>query len=173
MTIREAINLVTVTAAQNLHAYAVSLISARYTGKGGRLWTEFLRLYLSGREEKADAYYVYPGTQQILSWAVTIHRKRGTEQGIIEDTRRICNNPNATVTYFDKTKCGWILGLTSPGFLNATTYNPNKSPVFLGITNMVHVECQNSGNRSNTEVESIVRREFIPIRYNLRVFLTK
>jgi hypothetical protein len=168
------------------------LTSARQTGIGGLLWTDFWRIFLSKREEKSDYNFKalsdavdanlfgeYDSSKlsdpvTILDFEkalLSIHKMRGTESGITADTRRICNSPNVALNYYGQDSCGWIADITSPDLTPDLQYDPENSLCFLDLDNMVVINAINKSSRSKVEIASIIRHDFVPLKYNLKTNL--
>lgn len=172
MTIRAALDASIKSLTDALLVYVDALTSVHRTGKGAQLWTEYLRLYLSGREEKAD-YELTATITAIEAGAIAIHQARGTYDGIVADVKSICNQDTVTVQYTGPEGCGWVGDVTAPEFLGSSTYSPDMSLCYLDLDNMVQVTAVNKGNRPNAEVSKIIRHDFIPAKYNCQAFITK
>ena len=174
---------------ENSITYVNGLTTVRQTGKGAQLWTDFWRIFLSRREEKTDFAFADKATAvsdnlfggfdaskigdpvTILDFekaGLSIHKARGTEDGITADIKRICNNETVTVTYNGQDKCGWVGDVTSPELTPALLYDLDNSLCFMDLDNMVVVDATNASNRTINEIEKIIRHDFVPIKYNLK-----
>ncbi len=58
--------------------------------------------------------------------------------------------------------------LPSPELTTDLLYDPDNSLCYMDLDNMVIVEALNNGNRINSEVEKIIRHDFVPLKYNLK-----
>jgi hypothetical protein len=158
------------------------------------LWTDFWRIFLSRREEKSDYAFSVKATAvsnnlfggydtdnigdpiTILDYEkalLSIHKVRGTEDGITADIKRICNTTNVTITHYGQDKCGWIGDVTSPELTPELLYDPDNSLCYMDLDNMVVVDTLNMGNRTNDEVSKIIRHDFVPLKYNLQTNITR
>ena len=182
MSIRDALIAAIASLYSELIADAKALLTARQTGPGGLLWSEFRKIFLSLREEFSD--YTDPLNSDpthigmilaIEKDAINIHKKRGSAQGLVPDIKRLCNSAGSSVVYHGQDEVGWILGYTSPGFtghLGGTlVWDPTDSLSVLGLDNMLDVETDNKSGRSTAEVEQIIRHEFVPLKLNCRFFI--
>lgn len=149
------------------------------SGKSGRMYADINKLFLSGREEEED--YAFPPEtlpegetilSQIMEQTLSIHMKRGTQEGMMDDVERMCNciAEDITITRHEQLECGWMLDVTSPGFIGTDQYDEDYSLSFLGLDNMIDITMINAGNRSNDEVKKIIRKEMVPAIYNVRCF---
>jgi hypothetical protein len=167
----------------------------RRTGVGGQLNCDEQKLWLSRREEQPDYafadlplafgepnsafgdFFLFGDLDRstelidIEEATVKIHKRRGTEPGIIGDVKRLVNSPEVTAQYYNQKSCGWILGVTSPGFTPELKYDLTRSLTFLGLDNMLEISLTNKGARSNKEVFNIIRREIVPAKVNVRMIL--
>lgn len=174
--------------------YIIGLATVRQTGWGGQLWTDFWKIFLSRREEKDDFAFSDKATAvandqfgdydtdnisdpvtilDIEKASLSIHKARGTEDGITADIKRLCNTTDVTVTYYGQDECGWVGDVTSPELTPGLLYAPDESLCYMDLDNMVAVDADNGGSRSNVEVEKIIRHDFIPVKYNLITNITK
>jgi hypothetical protein len=174
--------------------YIIGLTTVRQTGWGGQLWTDFWKIFLSRREEKDDFAFADKATAvandqfgdydtdnisdpvtilDIEKASLSIHKARGTEDGITADIKRLCNTTDVTVTYYGQDECGWVGDVTSPELTPGLLYAPDESLCYMDLDNMVVVDADNGGSRSNVEVAKIIRHDFIPVKYNLTTNITK
>ena len=189
MTIKDSLFGSISSSIEDVVTYINGLLTVRQSGWGGQLWTDFWRIFLSRREEKSDYAFSAKATAvsdnmfgdydsdniddpiTILDFekaVLSIHKARGTEKGITADIKRICNSENVTINYNGQDKCGWIGDVTSPELTTDLLYDPDNSLCYMDLDNMVIVEALNNGNRINSEVEKIIRHDFVPLKYNLK-----
>ncbi len=142
-----------------------------HAGKSGQMYANINKIFLSGREEEEDyAWPNYPEDERMESPDTLImHMIRGTLWGMYWDIALMCNTDNITMTSHEELECGWILDVTSPGFVGEE-YDEDYSLSFLGLDNMIDITMINAGNRSNNEIKKIVRKEVVPAIYNVRCF---
>jgi hypothetical protein len=189
ITIREALFGSIAESVENFLDDLFDLLEVRRTGKGGQMFAESKKILLSGREEKEDYVFADPAVlvaesnpsgvfpfdvgedlelADHLRGQLIIHKRRGTPRGLSADIKRLCNTTQVSLTYHPQTECGWILGVTSPGFSPDLVYDLDTSLTFLGLDNMVDIVTENRSNRTNAEVTKIIRKEFMPARLNIR-----
>lgn len=156
----------------------------RTTGTAGNIWANDLRLWLSKREAQLgwvwrNSIVIYgttitnPTLGDILKRGLRIHSRRGSGSGIIPDIQRLCNTQTVAVTNYSILSCGWMLGLTSPGFMpTGEEWNPADSLTFLGMENLLVVDTENKSARSSVEVKRAIRTDIVPINRILRVNLS-
>jgi hypothetical protein len=194
MTIREALFQSIADTIDSLMDYIDGLYTVRQTGWGGQIWTDFWRIFLSRREEKADfsfsdkttaiANNLFGGYDSskiddpvtILDFekaTLSIHKLRGTESGISADIKRICNNADVTVAHYSQDQCGWIGDVTSPELTPELLYDLDNSLCYMDLDNMVVIDVVNKGSRANDEVKKIIRHDIVPLKYNLTTNITK
>ena len=189
MTIREAFDATVADTIQKLVTGVAGLLNVRRTGKGGQGFADSKKLFLSGREEQTDSGFADAGVRaaesnpsgvfpyslgatfefaDYLRGIPIIHKRRGTSRGLTADIKRMCNTTSSSATLHPQTECGWILGVTSPGFEPGGSYGLDVSLVFLGLDNMLDVLTENKGNRKDVDVKHIIRHELVPARLNVR-----
>ena len=194
MTIKEALIGSIANTIESLTDYISELYTVRQSGKGGQLWTDFWRIFLSRREEKTDYAFSVKATAiahllfgdydsskisdpvTILDFekaSLSIHKSRGTENGITADIKRLCNSIYVTNTYYPQTDCGWIGDVTSPELLPNGTWDPDLSLCYLDLDNMLDIYAYDRSSRSTEEIKQIIRHDFIPLKYNIRFSISK
>ncbi len=137
MNTRDTLLYSIATELQLLRDYINRLPKVKESSIGGQLWTDFLKIFLSRREEKTN--YAFPSKTTALlhnlfgdcdtdeigdpisildfeKATYAIHKARGTENGILGDIKRICNSVNVEVRGYPQSQCGWIGDVTSPEF---------------------------------------------------------
>jgi hypothetical protein len=194
MTIKEALIGSIANTIESLVDYISDLYTVRQSGKGGQLWTDFWRIFLSRREEKTDYAFSVKATAiahllfgdydsskindpvTILDFekaTLSIHKARGTENGITADIKRICDSTSVAVTYYPQTDCGWIGDVTSLELLPNGIYDPDLSLCYLDLDNMLDVYAFDKSSRTTEEVKKIIRHDFVPLRINTRLRISK
>ena len=193
MTIFEAIIGTIADTIEKLRDGLVDLLLVRREGYGGFVFTDEQSIFISGNEtgstleeEIGFGNYLVFGTNTyfgdfedgepdsiigIEEESITIQLRRGTLNGIFEDIHRLCHTDNVGLVLHNQLECGWILGVTSPGFDETGNYNPELSLTYLNLDNMLDIITENQSIRSDDEVKSIIGKYFIPLKFNKRYFI--
>jgi len=193
VTIKEAILATIADTLEKLRDGLVDLLFARREGWGGFVFTEEQSIFISGNETGAtgseeiqfgnftvfgdDTYYadIVDGEPdsiiEIEEESVYIQLHRGTLNGIFQDIHRLCHTDNIALTLHDQLECGWLLGVTSPGFDETGNYVPEYALTYLNLDNMLDIVTENQSIRKDSDVKKIISKYFIPIHFNKRFFL--
>lgn len=101
----------------------------------------------------------------------TIHKQRGTQEGIEKDIERYIYDEGTRVTYYNWEQCGWYLDVTYPEHnAEGGTYNSN---TFLELDNMLDIVFFNNSGISDSEVLKVIKEEFIPVTINTRILIIR
>jgi hypothetical protein len=173
-----------------LVSYIDGLRTVRQSGWGGQLWSDFWRIFLSRREEKNGYSFSVKATAvdnnlfgdydtdnigdpvTIIDYEkanLSIHKARGTESGIQADIKRMCNTTHVELIHYGQNQCGWIGDVTSLELTPGLLYDPDNSLCYMDLDNMVVIGMSNNGNRTNIDVEKIIRHDIVPLKYNLKL----
>lgn len=194
MTIKEAILGSISDTIEKLRDGLADLLLVRREGKGGFVFTEENSIFISGNETGAtgeeeiqfgnytlfgdDTYFadIVDGEPdsiiEIEEESLTIQQNRGTLDGIFQDIHRLCHTDNIGLTLHPQLECGWILGVTSPGFTSEENYDPELALTYLNLDNMLDIITENESIRTDNEVKQIISKYFIPLKFNKRFFLS-
>jgi hypothetical protein len=113
---------------EELRTEITNLRSIYHKGKTGQLYAAMNKMFLSGREEEDD--YCWKGFGEDWPeedwmygpYTLLVHMLRGTYKGMMwYDFPTILNSDNVTITRHEELECGWMLGVTSPGFVGIDT----------------------------------------------------
>lgn len=193
MTITEAILATISDTIETLRDGLTDLRSVRREGKGGFVFTEEQSIFISGNESGTtteggvefgnytvfgdDTYFADivdaepDSIIEIEEESIPIQLHRGTLNGIFQDINRLCNTENIQLVLHDQLECGWILGVTSPGFDPSGNYNPEYALTYLNLDNMLDIITENQSIRTDKEVKEIISKYIVPIHFNKRIFL--
>ena len=142
------------------------------TGVGrGIGWSPNNKILIIGHDSSPfmTIYEAIDPYRYVFNNAISIHLMRGAKSGIRNDIRRLCNMGVLTSEYHNQSECGWISGVTSPGFYG-DDWNIDKSITTNDLDNMLFIYYENNSIRTRREVRGIIRREFVPIMINTRFF---
>ena len=160
MTAREALSQIMQDIITGVRSVMSDFTDIFIQGRGAELHDDDFKLRLSRAEDEAGY------TAEYLE-LINTHKRRGSEEHITEDIERITNTDLAAILYHPQSKCGWVLGVTSPGFINGD-YDDETSLAYMGLDNMLDIAYENNGLRSTVDIRRIIRKEFIPLVINSR-----